>query len=161
MASYGIPDKLIRMLKILYQGSECAVLDEVVESEWSKVKTGVKQGDVMSGFIFLLVVDWIMRRTTENRNPGIRWKFMSKLEDSFADDIVLLSSTQQHAQVKATRLNEYAAQTWLRTNKKKTEVLRINSKCITRIQIDDQHLKGDYMLLLSNFVVGITFKRIH
>ena len=112
MASYGIPDKLVRMVKILYEGSECAVLDEVVESERSKVKTRVKQGDVMSGFIFLLVVDWIMRRTTENRNTGIRWKFMSKLEDlDFADDIALLSSTQQQAQVKATRLNEYAAQT--------------------------------------------------
>ena len=34
------------------------------ESEWFKVKTGVKQGDVMSGFIFLIVVDWIMRNTT-------------------------------------------------------------------------------------------------
>ena len=84
---------------------------------------------MMSGFIFLLVVDWIMRRTTENGNTGIRWEFMSKLEDlDFADDIALLSSTQQHAQVKATRLNEYAAQTGLRINKKKTEVLRINSK---------------------------------
>ena len=141
MASYGIPDKLIRMVKILYEGSECAVLDEGVESEWFKVKTGVEQGDVMSGFIFLLVVDWIMRRTTENGNTGIRWKFMSKLEDlDFADDIALLSSTQQHAQVKATMLNKYAAQTGLRINKKKTEVLRINSKCNTRIQIDDQHL---------------------
>ena len=132
MVSYGIPDKLIRMVKILYEGSECAVLDEGVESEWCKVKTGVKQGDVMSGFIFLLVVDWIMRRTTENGNTGIRWKFMSKLEDlDFADDIALLSSTQQHAQVKATRLNKYVAQTGLRINKKKTEVLRINSKCKT------------------------------
>ena len=38
MASYGIPDKLIRMVRILYEGSECAVLDEGVESEWFKVK---------------------------------------------------------------------------------------------------------------------------
>ena len=38
MASYGIPDKLIRMVNILYEGSECAVLDEGVESEWFKVK---------------------------------------------------------------------------------------------------------------------------
>ena len=102
-----------------------------------------------------------MRRTTENGNTGIRWKFMSKLEDlDFADDIIaLLSSTQQHAaQVKATRLNKYAAQTGLRINKKKTEVLRINSKCNTRIQIDDQHLneveKG--LLLTSKEMVRKT-----
>jgi hypothetical protein len=141
MASYGIPSKLIRMVKILYKDSECAVLDEGVESEWFKVKTGVKQGDVMSGFIFLLVVDWIMRRTTEGSNTGIRWKFMSKLEDlDFADDIALLSSTYQHMQLKATRLNENAAKTGLKINKKKTEVLRINSKCNSRVQIGDQQL---------------------
>ena len=42
------------------EDSECAVLDEGEESEWFKVKTGVKQGDVMSRFIFLIVIDWIM-----------------------------------------------------------------------------------------------------
>ena len=83
------------------------MLDEGIESEWYKVKTGVKQGDVISGFIFLLVVGWIVRRTTENGNTGIRWKFMSKLVDlDFADDIALLSATQQHAQVKVTRLRD-------------------------------------------------------
>ena len=65
-------------MKILYERSECAVLDDGVATEWFKVETGVKQGDVMSGFIFLLVVDWIMRRTTETGNTGIRWKLMSK-----------------------------------------------------------------------------------
>ena len=64
MESYGIPLKIIHMVQMLYEDSECAVLDEGEESEWFKVKTGVKQGDVMSGFIFLVVVDWIMRNTT-------------------------------------------------------------------------------------------------
>ena len=58
MESYGIPCKIIQMVQMLYKDSECAVLDEGEESEWFKVKTGVKQGDVMSGFIFLIVVDW-------------------------------------------------------------------------------------------------------
>ena len=46
----------------------------------------------MSGFIFLIVVDWIMKNVTEGNNTGIRWKFTSKLEDlEFADDIALFS----------------------------------------------------------------------
>ena len=116
MPSFGIPDKLIRMLKILYDGSECAVLDGGVEIEWFKIKTGVEQSDVISCFIFLLVVDWIMKRTTENGNTGIKCKFMSIRGLRFADD--LLSSTQQHAQAKATTLNEYATQTGLRIDMK-------------------------------------------
>ena len=67
------------MVLIFYEDSECAVLDEGEESEWFKVKTGVKQGDVMSSFIFLMVVAWIMKRTTEGNNTGVRWKFTTKL----------------------------------------------------------------------------------
>ena len=45
--------------------------------------------------IFLLVLDWVMRRTVGDGNNGIRWKFTLKLDDlDFADDIVLLSSTR-------------------------------------------------------------------
>ena len=141
LTSYGIPHKIIKMVQILYKDSECAVLEEGEESDWFKVKTGVKQGDVMSGFIFLIVVDWIMRRSTEGNNTGIRWKFTSKLEDlDFADDIALVSSSFQHMQTKATKLSHFASKTGLKINKKKTEVLRINSKCNNRIQIDNHQL---------------------
>ena len=78
MASYGIPHKLIQMIQILYEESECSVLDEGDESEWFKVRTGVKQGDVMSGFIFVIVVDWIMKHATEGNNTGIRWIFSTR-----------------------------------------------------------------------------------
>ena len=44
-------------------------------------------------------------------------------------------------QTKIRQLNQFAARTGLRINKKKTQVLRINSKCKNRILIDDQELK--------------------
>ena len=56
--SYGIPRKIVNMDQMLYdEDSECAVLEECDESEWFKVTIGVKQGDALSGFIFLMVVD--------------------------------------------------------------------------------------------------------
>ena len=101
-----------------------------------------KQGDVMSGFIFVMVVDWIMRKTTAGNKTGIRWNFTSKLEDlDFADDIALMSSCYTHMQTKTRQLNQFAARTELRINKKKAQVLRINSKCKNTILIDDQELK--------------------
>ena len=42
---------------------------------------------------------------------------------------------------KQRQLNQFAARTELRINKKKTQVLRINSKCENRILIHDQELK--------------------
>ena len=54
MKAYGIPIKILRIVQLLYQDSECAVLDGGQTSEWFKVETGVKQGCVMSGFLFLV-----------------------------------------------------------------------------------------------------------
>ena len=52
--------------------------------EWFNIRTGVKQGCNMSSFMFLLVMDWILRKTTGNGENGIRWKFTTKL-DLFLD----------------------------------------------------------------------------
>jgi len=95
MRSYGIPSKIINMVKALYADFECAVVDGHDTREWFKIKTEVKQGCNISGLLFLLVVDWVMRNTLQEGNTGIRWKFTTKLEDlGFADDIALLSSTR-------------------------------------------------------------------
>ena len=68
-------------------------------SEWFEIKCGVKQGCVMSRFLFLLVIDWIMRRTVDGLRTDIRWSMMESLEDlDYADDIVLLTETWRHAQ---------------------------------------------------------------
>ena len=57
MKAYGIPDKLIRMVKIMYDDYECSVLDEGKQTRWFKITTDVKQGCVMSGFLLLLAID--------------------------------------------------------------------------------------------------------
>jgi hypothetical protein len=51
---YDIPDKIQRMVKLLYVTFESAVFDEWNKSEWFGITTEVKQGCVMLGFLFLL-----------------------------------------------------------------------------------------------------------
>ena len=59
----------------------------------------------MSGILFLFVVDWVTTTTTLGRRSGIRWDFVSVLEDlDFKDDIALLSSKYEHIQEKMERL---------------------------------------------------------
>ena len=72
MGEYGIPFKLIAMVKTMYEQSKCVVVDGSGSYNWLDVRTGVKQGCCMSGFLFLLVIDWVMRKTVEGRQPGIR-----------------------------------------------------------------------------------------
>ena len=125
---YGIPEIYVTIITKIYEGSTSCVLEAGKSSEWFEVKTGVKQGCVMSGFIFNIVIDWIMRNTN-NSNRGIRWKFTTCLEDlDYADDLSLLSSRFVDIQEKSTRLYEVARFTGLKINTTKTKTMRVNCR---------------------------------
>ena len=63
--------------------------------------TGGRQGCLLTSFLFLLIIDWVMRLVTEGKRTGIQWSLLSQLEDlDFADDIALLS----HSPVSYTHL---------------------------------------------------------
>ena len=92
----------------------------------------------MPGFLFLMVIDWIMRKTVRYGESGIRWKLQSKPDNlDFADNVALLSSIRQHMQHKGTRMDEAAKRVGLRINQTKTKVLstqetRQNSRLMDR-----------------------------
>ena len=122
--TYGIPDKITRSIRGIYEKFECAVIEENESSEWFQIKTGVKQKCVMSGFLFLLAIDWVMKKTTARVKRGIRWDFSTTLEDlDFADDIVLLSSKFQDLNDKNKRMIEEASRIGLKLSAKKCKTL--------------------------------------
>ena len=95
----------------------------------------------MSGFLFIVVVDWIMRNTNISRR-GIRWQLTSVLEDlDYADDLALISSRFRDIQDKTSRLNEVAKYTGLNINVKKTKALRVNCKVNTPLKIGDEDVE--------------------
>ena len=70
------------MVQLLYKDTQCAIIDEGEESEWFSVKTGVKQGCSMPDFLFLLVLDFVMRKMTKDKDTGLRWKLTTKARRS-------------------------------------------------------------------------------
>lgn len=123
------PSELIQMVKTLYEDFQCAVIDDNETTNFFPVVTGVKQGCCMSRFLFLLVIDWVMRQTVEGERTGIRRNFTTVLEDlDFADDIALLSLTLNHLQSKTNKLEDSAARVGLKLNGNKCKTLRTNSK---------------------------------
>jgi hypothetical protein len=142
MRQYGIPQKLIQMVKALYADFQCSVIDENETTDWFPVITGVKQGCCMSGFLFLLVIDWVMRRTIEGERTGIRWDFTTMLEDlDFADDLALLSSTMNHLQHKTTKLEDNAAKVGLKLNAQKCKVMKANSKSEDKLKVGESEVE--------------------
>ena len=125
MRGYGIPDKLIRLAKALYDRFTCALIDE---GEIFPEVTGVKQGSCMSGFLFLLVIDWVTRKTVDRQRTGIRWDFTRLLEDiDYPDDLLLLSSRVDHMQEKTAGLEENAGRVGLKLNPQKCKWMKVDS----------------------------------
>ena len=67
---YGVPEKIISLIRSTCQDMSCRIAHAGQLSESFEVKTGVRQGCLLSPFLFLLVIDWI---TTTDRNNGIQW----------------------------------------------------------------------------------------
>ena len=44
------------------------------------LNSGVRQGCVMSAFLFIMAIDWLMKTVTEQKQTGIRWSLFSVLE---------------------------------------------------------------------------------
>ena len=72
LRSYGIPIKIINVIKLLYEGSSSCVRVGGSNTESFEITSGLKQGDVLSPVLFVIVVDWIMRRIIDGED-GIVW----------------------------------------------------------------------------------------
>uniref|UniRef100_A0A0B7BH62 Reverse transcriptase domain-containing protein n=3 Tax=Arion vulgaris TaxID=1028688 RepID=A0A0B7BH62_9EUPU len=54
---YGIPIKMVSVIKALYTDFQCQVVCNSQLTEWFEVNTGVRQGSILSPFLFNLAMD--------------------------------------------------------------------------------------------------------
>ena len=114
----------------------------IVYVHWFDIKSGVRQGCARSGFLFLLVIDWVMRKTLRKGNTGIRWMFTEKLEDlDFTDDLALLSSTRRQLQLKNKRLSNASKGTGLKITITKTKVMRFDDASEEKVIVNGEELE--------------------
>ena len=117
MHHYGIPAKFVTLILQMYESSTCEVIHNGKLSETFKVKTGVRQGCILSPIIFIMVIYWIMRETVKQGQNDIQCTFTKPLDDlDFADNICLLSHTHKQMQKKSCKLMQEAEKTGLKIN---------------------------------------------
>ena len=142
MRHYGIPSKLVALVRNSYIGMSTKVVHEGRLTESFEITTGVRQGCLLSPFLFLLAIDFIMKNVTEGRRNGIQWTLLNQLDDlDFVDDLALLSHSRQQWREKTEILHSESCKVGLNVHKGKTKVLKVNDNSNTPIQLDQEAIE--------------------
>ena len=78
---YGLPAKFVTLIKNMYEGFTGHIIFNGQVSEGFQIGTGLRQGCLLSPLLFLIAIDWTMKRSTEHHPTGIQWNLFSQLED--------------------------------------------------------------------------------
>ena len=128
MTHYGIPGKLIRLTKLFFTGFTCKV-QGCADEDFFEVTSGVRQGCVISPLLFILVTDFIMKRSGEGHTTGLRWNLTTKLNYlAYADDLALFSTTHHGMSKYTSELVATSQQFGLHINEQKTKVLTVQQQ---------------------------------
>ena len=136
LGQYGIPLKVVNAIRCIYTGSKSFVSTPDGDTEPFSVNTGVLQGDTLAPFLFIIVIDYVLREAMQRQELGVQLcrregsrrpaKYLTDLD--FADDIALVSHTIDNAQSLLQQLESAAATVGLFINKSKTKALTIGEK---------------------------------
>ncbi|KAK1805428.1 hypothetical protein P4O66_019744 [Electrophorus voltai] len=154
LRAYGIPQRFVNIFQNLYISSSCCVRTDDGYTDFFNIETGVKQGCILSPILFLLTVDYVMKKAMMSPVTGIPWTNGSHLTDlDFADDIALLANTKPALQSITTCLEGEAEKVGLRINTDKTKVMRVNRQTKVQITIGQQTVEDiDEFTYLSSIV---------
>ena len=128
----GIPEPTVEAIKSLYINTEATVITPDGETEFFEITAGVLQGNTLAPFIFMIVLDYIVRLSLDNLNDrGLqiqprhsRRHAAQHLADlDFADDLALITEQVEDAEALLQSLERAAALIGLYCNESKTEYI--------------------------------------
>ena len=134
--------RLLRAIKLLYKKSEDCVRVKDELSSWFTITQGVRQGCVMSPWLFNVFMDKIVREGMENFVGGVK---MSTTEVSvvlFADDVMLLTERKEDMEANLRELKKAMSNWGVRIHWGKTKVMMVSRKgeeC--KVCVDGEEIK--------------------
>ena len=133
LAFYNVHTSFIKAIMSLYTCTTACVRTTSGCTDEFDTTSGVLQGDTLAPYLFVIVMDYIMRTSLLNNNDGytVRRRMSSRHLAvtlpalAYADDAALLSDTAEAAQRQLLRFETASAKVGLRLNATKTQVMYI------------------------------------
>ena len=160
---YGIPLPIISAIKALYTNTSATIITPDGETNLFEIVAGVLQGDTLAPFLFILVLDYVLRLSLDSmQEKGIeiqprrsrRYPAEHLTDLDFADDLALFSQSVKDAESLLHSLEQEAAKVGLYCNESKTKFICTttdplqlkSSSGITIDKVDDFKYLGSFIM---------------
>ena len=137
LISYGIPKETVDAIMMLYQDTHSMVRSPGGDTESFDINAGVLQGDTLAPFIFIICLDYVLRKALDkNKQLGFtltkqksrRFPAVKITDADYADDLAVLADILKVATTLLHNIEKIAKETGLYLNADKTEFICLNQE---------------------------------
>ena len=136
LGHYGVPDPAVADVMQLYHGSTAAVSTRFGHTETFDATSGVQQGAILSSYLIILLVDYILRQSLVDEDgltlkpaDGRRHPAVTLTALAYADDVAINSDSASGAEITLRRLQFHSEAIGLKFNAAKTKALHAGYEC--------------------------------
>ena len=117
----GVPDHLLCLLRNLYASQEATVRTGHGTAHWFQIGKGVRQGCILSPYLFNFYAEYIMRNAgLEETQAGIKIAGRNIDNLRYADDTTLMAESEDP---KSPLIKEESEKVGLKLNIQKTKIM--------------------------------------
>ena len=138
----GIDGRDIRVISNLYWHQKAAIRIQNELSPFTSIERGVRQGCVLSPYLFNIYTEFIFRESNELEGINIHGQNINNIR--YADDTALVANSVDKLQKIVTKVKEESSKAGLDMNVKKTEAMVLSkdpSGKTVEIKVNDEVLK--------------------
>ena len=123
VSDLGIDGKMYFAIKSLYSCTEaCVKISPTIRTEWFETCFGVRQGDNLSPTLFNIYLNDLAVKVQESRlGIDVNGRNIGIL--LYADDIALISPTEENLQKMIDMIHEWSEAWWINVNLKKSQIM--------------------------------------
>ena len=122
LREFQLPSHLVSLIKMCYTDTQCKVRIGKISTDPFRIKSGLRQGDIMSPILFNFALEKVYR-VTAAASHGLRIGERSIKMLAYADDVDIIAENKYELSGSAVIWNETAKRAGLQINVEKSKVM--------------------------------------
>ena len=119
-----MPDNLTCLLRNLYAGQEATITTRHGKTDWFQIRKGVRQGRILSSWLFNLYAEYIMRNAgLEEAQAGIKIARRNINNLRYADDTTLMAESEEELKSLLIKVKKESEKVGLKLNIQKAKIM--------------------------------------